>query len=80
MTGSRTPLRLVDALQAALAGEHAAVWASGRAAGELSGSRRRAPAELDAHRGARDALRDPDRGAGRRRPSRRQPPTWSRSR
>lgn len=46
------------ALQAALAGEHAAVWASGRAAAELSGEQRRAALdELDAHRVARDALR-----------------------
>lgn len=49
---------LVVALQAALAGEHAALWACGRAAGELTGSQRsRALAELDAHRRARDVLR-----------------------
>lgn len=46
------------ALQAALAGEHAAVWACGRAAGELSGrARRSALAQLDEHRIARDELR-----------------------
>lgn len=45
-------------LQAALAGEHAAVWACGRAAGELSGApRSTALDQLDAHRAARDALR-----------------------
>ncbi len=48
----------LDALQAALAGEHAAVWASGRSAGELGGRRRDAARrELDAHRQARDELR-----------------------
>jgi hypothetical protein len=48
----------VAALQAALAGEHAAVWACGRAAGELSGRQRRAALrELDAHRQAREELR-----------------------
>ena len=49
---------LVAALQAALAGEHAAVWASGRAAGEL-GSRERTVAlrQLDDHRAARDVIR-----------------------
>lgn len=48
----------MEALQAALAAEHAAVWASGRAAGELSGrARTRALRELDAHRVARDDLR-----------------------
>jgi hypothetical protein len=46
------------ALQAALAGEHAAVWACGRSAGELSGDDRSdALAELDTHRDARDELR-----------------------
>ena len=56
MTDATTPL--LDALQAAVAGEHAAVWASGRAAGELGGRRRGdALAELDAHRVARDELR-----------------------
>lgn len=46
-----------DALQAAVAGEHAAVWASGRAAGELSGRRRQqALEELDVHRRERDQL------------------------
>jgi hypothetical protein len=56
VTGSTTPL--LDALQAAVAGEHAAVWASGRAAGELRARRRGdALAELDAHRVARDELR-----------------------
>ncbi|MCU0284720.1 MAG: ferritin-like domain-containing protein [Candidatus Nanopelagicales bacterium] len=45
-------------LQAALAGEHAAVWAHGRAAGELSGrARTRALDGLDDHRRARDRLR-----------------------
>ncbi len=48
----------LDSLQAALAGEHAAVWASGRAAGELGGPRRDAARrELDAHRRSRDELR-----------------------
>lgn len=47
----------LDALQAALAGEHAAVWASGRAAGELTGGRRtQALKELDVHRRERDDL------------------------
>ena len=46
-----------DALQAAVAGEHAAVWASGRAAGELGGGRRQqALKELDVHRRERDDL------------------------
>jgi hypothetical protein len=50
--------RYLDALQAAVAGEHAAVWASGRAAGELRERRRDAARrELDAHRRARDGLR-----------------------
>lgn len=48
----------LDALQAAVAGEHAAVWASGRAAGLLgSPDRRTAQGELDDHRRARDELR-----------------------
>ena len=48
----------LPALQAALAGEHAALWACGRAAGRLSGAERtRALGQLDAHRRARDALR-----------------------
>lgn len=48
---------LVDALQAALAGEDAAVWACGRAAGELSGDQRSAALdELDVHRQNRDSL------------------------
>lgn len=48
----------LSALQAALAGEHAAVWACGRAAGELTGAdRSRALDELDEHRSARDDLR-----------------------
>jgi hypothetical protein len=46
------------ALQAALAGEHAAVWAAGRAAADLGGeSRRTALRQLDDHRTARDRLR-----------------------
>jgi len=46
-----------QALQAALAGEHAAVWACGRAAAELSApQRRRALAQLDEHRQSRDQL------------------------
>jgi hypothetical protein len=46
------------ALQAALAGEHAAVWASGRAAGGLDGaSRRTALRQLDEHRTTRDRIR-----------------------
>lgn len=49
---------LVAALQAALAGEHAAVWAAGRAAGELTGRQRTAALrQLDAHRADREALR-----------------------
>jgi hypothetical protein len=56
VTDATTPL--LDALQAAAAGEHAAVWASGRAAGELGGrGRGEALVELDAHRVARDELR-----------------------
>jgi Domain of unknown function (DUF4439) len=52
------PSARLAALQAALAGEHAAVWAAGRAAAELTGSRRRAAlTELDRHRDARDRLR-----------------------
>jgi hypothetical protein len=55
----------LDALQAAVAGEHAAVWASGRAAGELAGRRRDAARrELDAHRRARDELRRQVRALG----------------
>ena len=47
----------LSALQAALAGEHAAVWACGRAAAELGGRRRQeALRELDSHRVARDDL------------------------
>lgn len=49
---------MLAALQAALAGEHAAVWACGRAAAELAGNQRAAAlAELDEHRRARDELR-----------------------
>ncbi len=56
MTTSNTDL--VTALQAALAGEHAAVWASGRAAGELSGRERTAALrQLDASRQSREELR-----------------------
>lgn len=45
------------ALQATLAGEHAAVWACGRAAAELSGrGQADALAELKAHRRAREDL------------------------
>jgi Domain of unknown function (DUF4439) len=48
---------LVDALQAALAGEDAAVWACGRAAGRLNGSQRtEALDELDLHRSNRNGL------------------------
>ena len=55
----------VAALQAALAGEHAAVWACGRAAAELTGAQRgRALDQLDAHRIARDTLRGRIRAAG----------------
>lgn len=62
MTGDSPYL---DSLQAALAGEHAAVWATGRAAGELSGGRREAARkELDAHRRARDELRQRVRALG----------------
>ena len=53
------------ALQAAVAGEHAAVWASGRAAGELRGKRRDAARrELDEHRALRDELRRQVRALG----------------
>ncbi len=53
------------ALQAAVAGEHAAVWASGRAAGELRGKRRDAARrELDEHRTQRDELRRQVRALG----------------
>jgi hypothetical protein len=49
---------LVAALQATLAGEHAAVWACGRAAAELTGGARDAAlSELDDHRLQRDGLR-----------------------
>ncbi len=55
----------LQALQAAVAGEHAAVWAAGRAAGELSGGRRTAARrELDLHRRARDELRRQVRALG----------------
>jgi hypothetical protein len=55
----------VAALQAALAGEHAAVWACGRAAGELGGSQRTASLDqLDEHRAAREALRRRVNAAG----------------
>ncbi len=48
----------LPALQAALAGEHAALWACGRAAGRLAGTERsHALTQLDAHRRARDVLR-----------------------
>jgi hypothetical protein len=48
----------VAGLQAALAGEHAAIWAHGRAAGELRGRARTwALQALDDHRRARDDLR-----------------------
>lgn len=48
----------LGALQSALAGEHAAVWACGRAAAELPDAQRRAALrELDDHRRARDELR-----------------------
>lgn len=57
-TSTSTDTPYLAALQSALAGEHAAVWACGRAAGELSGARRTAALEeLDAHRVARDELR-----------------------
>lgn len=46
------------ALQGALAGEHAAVWAAGRAAGELSGAGKQAALrQLDEHRTTRDRHR-----------------------
>ncbi len=55
MTGEPT---FLEALQAAVAGEHAAVWASGRAAAVLAGDRRtQALRELDEHRRTRDELR-----------------------
>ncbi len=56
---------LLAALQAALAGAHAAVWASGRAAAELTGGRREAALrELDLHRRNRDRLRSRVLAAG----------------
>lgn len=58
MSADTDDTALIPALQAALAGEHAAVWASGRAAGELSGAQRtRALRELDEHRESREDLR-----------------------
>lgn len=58
MPGADVSPALTEALQAALAGEHAAVWAAGRAAAELPSAQRAvALDELDAHREARDALR-----------------------
>lgn len=49
---------LLEALQAAVAGQHAAVWASGRAAAVLSGESRAAvEQELAEHRAARDDVR-----------------------
>lgn len=52
------PTAHLAALQAALAGEHAAIWGSGRAAAEMGGARQRAAlGELDQHRAARDRLR-----------------------
>lgn len=55
MTESQTPL--LAALQAAVAGEQAAIWACGRAAAELTGRREEALRELDSHRRAREQLR-----------------------
>jgi hypothetical protein len=53
-----TETSLVAALQAVLAGEHAATWAAGRAAGELAGRGRRAALRaIDEHRAARDEAR-----------------------
>jgi Domain of unknown function (DUF4439) len=58
---------LVAAWQAALAGEHAAVWAYGRAAAELSGGQRTTALDLlDAHRTAREGLRARLHAAGAR--------------
>lgn len=55
----------LTALQEALAGEHAAVWAAGRAAGPLTGSAQRAAvADLADARAARDQLRDQIGSAG----------------
>lgn len=51
------PNPLLAALQAAVAAEHAAIWACGRAAAELAGRREEAQRELDAHRRAREQLR-----------------------
>jgi hypothetical protein len=57
-TSTSTDTPYLAALQSALAGEHAAVWACGRAAAELTGAQRTgALKELDAHRSARDELR-----------------------
>ncbi|MGB7979584.1 MAG: DUF4439 domain-containing protein, partial [Candidatus Nanopelagicales bacterium] len=56
---------LLAALQAALAGTHAAVWAGGRAAAELGGGHREeALRELDRHRRDRETLRIRVRAAG----------------
>ncbi|MGV1003681.1 MAG: DUF4439 domain-containing protein [Candidatus Nanopelagicales bacterium] len=50
---------LLAALQEALAGEHAAVWAAGRAAGQLTGARQEAALDdLETARIARDRLRE----------------------
>lgn len=55
----------VTALQGALAGEHAAVWAAGRAAGILTGSaKQEALQAMEVHRSARDALADRVAAAG----------------
>lgn len=49
----------LTAMQEALAGEHAAVWAAGRAAGRLTATAREAAlADLADARAARDFLRD----------------------
>lgn len=49
---------LLEALQAAVAGQHAAVWASGRAAAVLAGEPRASvERELAEHRATRDGLR-----------------------
>jgi hypothetical protein len=58
VTAESGPDRL-EALQQALAGEHAAVWAGGLGASRLSGDERAAAlAELEVHRRARDTLAD----------------------
>lgn len=54
-------------MQAALAGEHAAVWAAGLAAGKLTGAaKQQALQAMETHRSARDSLTDQLWAAGER--------------